>query len=344
MSDQNPVFVLGCPRSGNTLVGSLLNKHRDFLIFFEANIFNSFYLKWNARNASQRPVEDFVALTQKEFAKYHHKFSISLSDVREAVADRSPDWARMTESYIRLLVSRSKPEARRWGDKTPHHVAFMEDIVREYPGAQFVFVYRDPPHVVTSLSKPSFPFTSNSAIENAAVVQQYLDTYESQRKTVDPASIYELRYEDLLARPEAEARKLCDFLGVSYHEEMIGKADARIRRIIGWPNNKAWDEISPQETSRPPQKSSFVEAYLDSWMDRLGYDRAHADAGPLATWTNELLAQLSLLPFHVLKRAAEVYFQRKYNTERRYIMLKRPSLSDALGHIHRKIRTPEQHA
>ena len=111
------VFVVGSPRSGTTLVQSVLAAHsRLFSIPGETGIFSY----------------------QNIFSRRH--FGLSWEENR-ALFRESRDVVDFFDRAVRLLESRS--EGRTFVEKTPQHVLRLEFLMRRFPNARFVHVVRD---------------------------------------------------------------------------------------------------------------------------------------------------------------------------------------------------------
>lgn len=303
-----PVFVIGCPRSGNTLLGAILNKHPDFLIFFEINTFSAWYRYWNhrCRAEKQEPNQIFAELIQN--VHVNHRFHINAEDILTCSRQNNSSWSQMLHCYMQMLLSRAKPSAKRWGDKTPHHVGHMLHIQQQYPNAQFLYVYRDPRHVVASLSKSSFRYTTNNPLVNAEVVKQYLQVYEEQKKRINQEHLLEIRYEMLVAEPEATLRQVCAFLGTNYTPALLAEADEHTRKTVGYEDDKAWNAITPQPVQIPPATGLQVESLLANWIDHYGYIRD--DREP--TMLRNLTSRLSTLPFRSARLMLTWFWRMKY--------------------------------
>ena len=172
----SPIFILGCPRSGNTLLGAILNKHPDLLILFETEIFSALYRIWayRCKTTEGTPEGHFTGVIAEGLSRYNNPLRISNHEILRYANSGAPHWDRMLDAYMRLLIARAKPTAKGWGDKTPHHLMNIAQIVQHYPNAKFVYTQRDPRNVVSSLSKRNFPYTTNRPFINAEVVRHYL--------------------------------------------------------------------------------------------------------------------------------------------------------------------------
>lgn len=271
-----PIFVVGCPRSGNTLVGCILNKHPELAVFFEQSLFRALYSTWqeHVQNPSLTPRQAFLwALRDCNVeGRPINRLSVKWEEVRECLACAPATWGGLLDSYMRLLIRRAMPSATRWGDKTPHHVGHLREIHQTYPGAQFIYVYRDPRHTVASLSRSSFPHASDRPLVNAEVVRYYHSLFEREQEHVPRESIFELRYEELIDAPDRTLESLCSFLGIDYTTKLKEPASEEVRRAIGWEEYKGWGELTvPDSKELASRLDRSVEAYLSSLVRRMGY-------------------------------------------------------------------------
>ena len=306
VSSQDPIFIVGCPRSGNTLLGAILNKHPDLFVLFEINTFSELYRKWISREGP--PDERFVRIVGETLSSLNSRFDVSHTELISCALDSGPQWAAMLDAYMKMLIARAKPDARRWGDKTPHHVSNLSHIHQQYPNAQFIYTYRDPRRVVVSLSAPTFRPAFNNHYLNAALVRHYLTVYEKQKRLVDQGAIREVCYEALVADPESVVRDLCDFLEVDYGSELLEGADAGIRQMIGWPTYKGWGKIVPQAGRQSEGAGEWIAAYLNDWIAELGYEQ---ESIALRRFKRAAVA-LRTLPFQIARRVLSSMWRTRY--------------------------------
>lgn len=112
----NPVFVIGCPRSGNTLLGAILNRHPDLLVLFETNVFAASYRHWvmlcRRRQNTLTRQQAFVQVMDNTFAHYNSLLDINLEQIEEC-SHKATDWGGMLDAYMLLVLERAKPGAQR---------------------------------------------------------------------------------------------------------------------------------------------------------------------------------------------------------------------------------------
>ena len=119
-------------------------------------------------------------------------------------------------------------------DQTPRYILYIDEILKLYPDARVINMIRDPRAVLLSqknkwkrrwMGYKNFPLKESirtkinyhpitiSMIWNASV--------RSVSRFVDHPRVLVVKYENIIADSEAEVSKVCDFLGVSFHKEML---------------------------------------------------------------------------------------------------------------------------
>lgn len=226
-ADCAPIFVVGAPRSGTSLLARMLDAHpaiglADELCFFDIVL--------GARSQVpelDRPerIEHFLELLPRmDHVRYWADGEALIAAAAERLrADPAPSYARF---YRHLMEARAAAVgARRFGEKTPWNVRHLDALEALFPDARFVHIVRDPRAVVAS--KRKLPRTSTDVLTNAvkwsidvAAAGRYLDG-SSERA----ARLLEIRYEDLIRTPERVLRGVCDFLGEPFDAAMLAYAE-----------------------------------------------------------------------------------------------------------------------
>jgi hypothetical protein len=95
-----------------------------------------------------------------------------------------------------------------------------------------------------------------------------------------------LRYEDLVADPRGECRKLCRFLDIPFDEDMLRVYESRAKDGQAGDEKHAWQPITSGlrewRSQMSPQDVELFEAAAGSLLDELGYSRANAAPRPEA--------------------------------------------------------------
>ena len=142
-------------------------------------------------------------------------FDLTAADVETYLAARRPAIATMLES---LTVQHAERAGKaRWVEKTPRHLLMLEQLRELWPDAHIIRLVRDPRDVAVSLA--GMPFATDSVVANLIRVDH--DDRLSRGFVGRDERTMSLRYEDLLADPEAELRRVCAFVGEDYAPAML---------------------------------------------------------------------------------------------------------------------------
>ena len=203
--EQGPVFIIGCFRSGTSLLRRILDSHSALACPPES--------KFVAH--SLRMLEDEESLEGLR----------SMGFTREAV------FAATREHVARYFRAYAQAKGkRRWADKTPDYVEHIDTLDRLFDGrARMVFIYRHGLDVATSLHRRHFP-------KPAAFVQAHAPDdpftglalfWQEQARLMRRSAVwrdgraFEVRYEDLVARPAEVLPPLFEFLGLPFEAAVL---------------------------------------------------------------------------------------------------------------------------
>ncbi|MFY1632440.1 sulfotransferase family protein [Solwaraspora sp. WMMB335] len=198
---RQPVFLLSSVRSGSTLLRMMLNSHP----------------------ALYAPHELHLSKLQVRFGDHYITDSMAelgwdANEVTHLLWDRVLD-AALQRSGKQVLV-----------EKTPHNVFMWSRIARVWPDARFLFLLRHPAAILDSWSRARPQQSPQEAVES---VGRYLTRLAEAQQVL---SGHTVRYEDLVADPAAQTRRICAFLGLEWEPAMIeyGRFDhGRIKAGLG---------------------------------------------------------------------------------------------------------------
>lgn len=224
------VFLVGCPRSGTTMLQQALNRHPRIAVPPETKFFFSFF--GHPYKAQLRHVERLNADLGIDLAP-------PVARVRTP-ADARDFFEQMASRYVARI---GKRDVVLFGEKTPEHTGHLPRIRRLFPSAKIVVLHRDGRDVASSLRH--MPWMSSDLYVNFAVWLYYARLVRRARDEAWPG-VYFARYEDIVANPHKELAALLDFLGLPYEPAV---AD-------GWGNREGVPERERPWKARALQKIS----------------------------------------------------------------------------------------
>lgn len=165
----------------------------------------------------------------------------------------------------------------RWADKTPFYLAHIDELAAVWPEAKFVVVVRDGRDVALSLL--GVPFGPNNAWAAARSWSRGIRLgLEAQARY--PERVAHARYEDVVVRPREELRRVAEFVGVGWDDEMLAIERTDPAKIVdeqqGWFTN-VWAGINASAVGKwrremPPRERAVFESVASAELERMGYE------------------------------------------------------------------------
>jgi hypothetical protein len=279
---RNPfLFLLGCPRSGTTLLGRMLSAHREVEVLPE--------VRWLARRYAQREgLTPDGYLTPSFFARLQNFGRFSKLPLRQeelAPYVENPGAISYADFITVLCDAFGKNCGKRLvGVKNADHAVPMDLSVLHHlwPEAKFVHLIRDGRDVCLSVLnwrirekvERLFSTWNECRISNLAAWWEWqIRLLREAGGALSGEQYLEVRYETLVAHPEETCARLCDFMGVAYDPAMM-------RSHENPPDRKAKQPWLPPTPGRRDWRSQMprddqerFEAVAGALLDELGYPR-----------------------------------------------------------------------
>lgn len=225
----SPIFILGMPRSGTTLVRSILSAHPGIIVAPELHYFR---IIWPYRHADLSRPETFERFWDLFVAeKRFRNLMVEPERVRARIAAAGrADFRTVLDATMQEFATLHG--RRRWGEKTPRNHAHVPTLLEWFPDARVIFLQRDPRATIASVRKT--PWGRRAPIE--AWAREWAQAARAAERWRDDPRVLTLRYEDLVLDPEARVRALCVFLGEDFLPEMLTERGGSIVQAepIGW--------------------------------------------------------------------------------------------------------------
>ncbi len=215
--NNRPFFILACDRSGTTLLRLMLNAHPRLCVPNESDFITELYDRVSEFGAVER-VDNLDGLLDALFANPRYRlWKLDDQCVRQAAQRSDQSLRGIIESVFVCFAERdSKP---RWGDKTPRYTVRVETLARLFPDAQIILLARDPRAVHASLKTVNWH--PHCPLFNANKWREYWIKATRDLSKYYPLNHLVVKYEDLVAEPEAVLRRICEFLKEDYAESML---------------------------------------------------------------------------------------------------------------------------
>ncbi|WP_344267904.1 sulfotransferase family protein [Actinomadura napierensis] len=285
-----PVFVLGCPRSGTTLLQQMLHSHRRLAVPSETRFVHVAYARRHGFGDLRR-AENRRALGEWITTGEGTKFAVLGLDAGAVVDDIVQGPPTLGSALAAVFRRYAREHGRpRWGDKRPSYFRKVPMLLRMFPDAQFVHLVRDGRDAVSSLAR--MPWYDGDVHSAALTWRESVDTGSRLARRLGPGTYHEMRYEDLVDDPERALAALCGFLGEEYDEAMA-EPHHHARRTV--PLERKWhlrthEAVNSRNVGAWAERmqgweADLVEHVLAGRLRRHGYalsGRARPDAAHLA--------------------------------------------------------------
>jgi hypothetical protein len=220
-----PIFIVGVPRSGTTLLAAMLAAHSRLSCgpethFFEKPITDSISRTLCDPDQWPHPAVDFL------YSIYHcakpvpDNHGISKEEIEHYLGQRCPSVATVLAALTELHMShRAK---KRWVEKTPIHGLRVQTIRHCFPRAPIIRIVRDPRDVTLSILKESWG--AGSLVECICLWKLHEAVWTRFVKSDRHA--FTLRYEDLISSPESMLKQVCEWIGEEFELDMLDTAQS----------------------------------------------------------------------------------------------------------------------
>jgi Sulfotransferase family len=203
-------FIVGVSRSGTTLLRLMLDAHPELTIPPETHFFSDVARACRAGATA----EELIALltSQRRWGDFQLDADELLGRLR---AKEEPGPRFVLRSFYELYAERQgKP---RWGDKTPGYAERIKRINQVLPESRFVHLIRDGRDAALSRARRAH---KAEPIEVAAS-RWKRRILKAREQGAQVEHYLELRYEDLVAEPEAEVRRVCELIELDFDPVML---------------------------------------------------------------------------------------------------------------------------
>jgi hypothetical protein len=285
------LFIVGCPRSGTTLLQRLLDCHRQIAITPETHWIPRWF-----HNSQAKGITPEGRVSKKLLRKLsaHPRF-IELGVFPRKEHFRVQGEGRV--SYAHFVSSlfdiygeqQGKPLV---GDKTPGYAREVATLHELWPNAKFVHLIRDGRDVALSIR--DWPRARNwNAGEGAARFRTWTEDplltaalwwewhvrlAREAGNALGTALYHEVRYEALVDRPADECRTVCDFMGIAPDGDLVPKYDAKVKSNSKRDDKHPWMAITRGlrnwQSQLPLSEAERFEAAAGGLIEELDYRRA----------------------------------------------------------------------
>lgn len=203
-SDNTPFFIIGCVRSGTTLLRDILKLHPRLESPEETHFF-----RWADPYASPRYERNYVGV---KLFKNHQEIDGVGEENFNVARISARNRREVSDFYGKFFLQAKNNIDGRWFDKTPQNVYGLLLLGYMYPSAKFLHIYRNPLNVVSSLkegkvmAKHEVKGGINYWLESMIMINEYKKMPGGKERFL------EIKYENLVANPAPEVASILEFI------------------------------------------------------------------------------------------------------------------------------------
>ena len=251
----NPIFLIGFPRSGTTLLDTILRSHPLIEVIEE-----QFMVEQLINSLNQLPnggLEDLKEIENEQIIKIRKTYFESL------------------ESQIQ-----NKNNTKLYIDKLPLNIIHVGEIVRIFPNAKFIVSLRHPCDGVLSCFMQDFELNDAMAnflnLDDAAHLYDAVMNLWTQYTSILSINYHEVIYENLIENFEPTVRSILNFLELSWDDSVLNYLiTAKKRDRIVTPSyvqvTKPIYSYAIGRWQRYKKQTSNIYPILEGWIKKFNY-------------------------------------------------------------------------
>lgn len=310
-AENPPFFIVGCPRSGTTLLCSLVDAHPELCVPPESHIFTRFsmFIKYYGDFSDDKNLYRFVHDFLSDSWIKHWRLSISAQQFIDDLIERS--FAGCIDHLFEIYAMQFGK--KRWGDKSPSHTGYVLEIKQLFPNAKFIHLIRDGRDVAESLVR--VPFSPIDIVSNAQLWRKRVSFFHRAKKYLSQDDYLELSYESLVRNHRQELSRVFNFLNVApiSYENTVPDSSRKMSIALG-PHRKTIHDMLNEPISDKKvgiykevfnqRKIAIFETIAGDMLTTYGYP-LETSADAVITKREKILFRLMEMSRLVIKYATQ---------------------------------------
>ncbi|GMT45767.1 MAG: hypothetical protein IEMM0006_1599 [bacterium] len=308
------VFIFGLPRSGTTLLQRILMANPEIASASEPWILLPFL---------------YARKQTGILAEYSHNVAyLAINDFINNLPNKEVDYYKELEGFVSSLYAKYCINNEKYFlDKTPPYLYIIPEIIKTFPNAKFIFLFRNPVQILSSVMNT----WGNGGFDT---LYRWIDNLFSGPKLLAEGFLMSsgksigIRYEDLIREPDKTVKKLCDYLQLKFNKSMLSDFNNQeLKGFVDPTGIKNYNKIdnSPldkwKKTFNSRCRKRFVINYIysidEATLRTLGYNKKELKKELLDIKAKRFCAIkdiVSLIKVKLILRfKLNIFFSKKYS-------------------------------
>ncbi len=305
-------FIIGRPRSGTTLIRTLLDAHPNVIVPPEypviPDLIHRFglYPRWTPKLKNEL-LQAFRQPQTFEFWNYDYLQidEQSLMKDLDEMQENTPITSVIKLSYLHSKSVFPKKEIQLIGDKNPVYALYTRLLMKWFPEAKFLFIMRDPRDNFVSMKKFDWE-APNPSIQ--AWRWKYITKMMFELNRKYPERTFLFLYEDLVRKPQTLFKKICDFLDIVYDKNVFEFYKISSHENLGFIERETFlkyhesltkpintETIGKWEKELQSDEIKTIDYVAGQWAQKVGYSLKYTRKSivlPIKTWPFEIYGWL----------------------------------------------------
>ena len=269
---ESPILLTGVYRSGTTILSCMLGAHPS--INFTYGTVN--YLRWFVKKGV--PATDYKKIVFETKDRLLRRFDKEINYDKIVQKIESSSKAICHETiYSAIMADFFAYEKKRWGEKTLLEWTSIPNFLEMYPSGKVLHIIRDPRDVVASFKGMTFE-NGSRYLDAIFACMHSMDTCTHYRQSLQAEHYYDVSYEKLVQNAASELEKICVFLNIPYHEDMLNEnlytdqLGKKFDRKSHTSHNDSNKPIGRWREKLDVIELELIEGFLSNQMKEFGYN------------------------------------------------------------------------
>jgi hypothetical protein len=286
-------FIVGCTRSGTTLLQRIMDAHPDVAVVNESHWIILPFRQQPRPPTDVAPTPEVLSLVTSH--RKFRKIKVGPTELRRVLDEEEPRTYHDLVSRMFDLYAEKKGKTIA-GDKTPSFVRSLALLHELWPYARFVHLIRDGRDVALStlnwkksetiMGRRFRSWREDPLTITALRWEWSVRLGRETGRVLGPDFYHEVRYEDLVTDTHETLEEICDFVRVRVDDAMLRFHEGKTRSGSALGSKRAWLPVTPRvrdwSTQMPLHDLERFEVAAGGLLEELGYQRASIGPSPTA--------------------------------------------------------------